>query len=132
MHRSNSNWTRSRGSVSLLVLVMVTVLLNLAFAQFTAVSLALKTGQAHGLHPDKDDQMDNLLQLVRLQGGEESGSGGEGPTAYSYQSLSFAHNALETTAVSVRFTRQPAWPHRQGLWVGRDDWHIFVHDYRED
>ena len=125
MPRLNS---KKRAQASLLALVITTVLLNYAVAQFHFARATAKGANYHGQN-QKDLLLSNGLHLVRLSGDpyEKTTEIEEEPLTYSW--LQGNGSTIFLDQVSLGFDRHDHWPTLSGLWLQGEKFHLLITDF---
>lgn len=123
---------REKGQMSLLALVLTTLLMILALAQFQFVRLSLKAGQAHGHFPNKQVLLRDAVHQVKIQTTAQSGSIDFQDNRLSFTREEDARQLLTTENIEARFTERPHWPRPTALWVTGEGLRICVIDQRQE
>ena len=122
--------TRERGQVSLFALVMMTILLNLAMAQFHFVNSSLKGQAAHWSAQRRDAFLLNGEAYLL-----HNGAPGAGELSFEGDGLLFQWRQAEQGPVllhqlSYRSRNHVFWPETTVLWLETPTCKLMLRDYR--
>jgi len=128
--RRSSFIRNQRGQATLLVLLLVTLLLYAAMAQFQLVLVAIKAGGSLNGNLAKDRVLVNAVHQVRLYASGEEGDFTYRDTALAYRHIHVRPRDLDLDQVVVRSEEHAHWPVVTGFWVQGDRFNLYLVDYR--
>ncbi len=123
---------KQRGSISLLALILMTVILGFALAQFSFLSLYLEIGSVRPDTVDKDALLFNGIHMVRIQEGKGSGEIFYRDHQLAFEWIHYSERLLDVDRIVLSIEGHDRWPQPVGMWIEGRNLAVFIRDFRRE